>query len=84
MDLEVIPPTPGGYMPWDTSAGNRLSHYSPEDHSAPLWIASLLGMIYLIGVLLIRVYVKRRVMGWDDYLLIASSVSFLHRYLGYR
>jgi hypothetical protein len=65
------------YLPWDTSAGNRFAHYSKDDHSATLWIATLLGMVYIVGILLLRIYIKRRVFGWDDYLIAASSVSTL-------
>jgi hypothetical protein len=63
------------YLAWDTSAGNRFAHYSSEDHGAPLWVAALLGMVYSLGVLLIRLYIKRRVFGWDDGLITASTVS---------
>jgi hypothetical protein len=69
-------PTAPTYLPWDTSAGNRFAHYSSENHSAPLWIAALLGLIYMVGVLMIRAFIKRRVFGWDDYLITASSVCF--------
>lgn len=63
------------YLPWDTSAGNRFVHYSSEDHAAPLWIASLLALIYSIGILSIRIYIKIHVFSWDDYLISASTVS---------
>jgi hypothetical protein len=63
------------YLPWDTSVGNRFIHYSSDNHSAPLWIAALLGTVYVISVLLLRAYIKRRVFGWDDYLITASSVG---------
>lgn len=61
--------------PWDTSVGNRFAFNGPDDHTGPLWIAALLGIIYTAGVLTLRIYIKRRVLGWDDYLIIASSVS---------
>jgi hypothetical protein len=62
-------------VPWDTSVGNRFAHYSPEDHSAPLWIAAALSLIYVLGMLLVRTYLKWKVFGWDDILIILSTVS---------
>ncbi|KAJ4294248.1 hypothetical protein N0V90_007938 [Kalmusia sp. IMI 367209] len=57
----------------DTSAGNRFAPYTTENHSAPLWIVSILGLIYAVGVLMIRVFIKRRVFGWDDSLIVAGT-----------
>lgn len=65
-------PTP---LPWDTSAGNRFAPYTADNHSATLWIASLLGLIYVVGVLLIRLFIKIKVLGADDWLIAASTVS---------
>lgn len=58
---------------------NGFRNYSPGNHSALLSVATLLGMVYIIDVLLLRVYIKRRVFGWDDYLIIASSVCIPHK-----
>lgn len=62
-------------VPWDTSVGNRFAYFSPDDHSAPLWIAAILSFIYVIGVLVLRVFIKWRYLGWDDFLVAASTVS---------
>lgn len=61
-------------LSWDTTTGNRFSHYSPEDHSATVWIAAALTVTYVVGVLLVRVLVKWRMLGWDDGLLVISTV----------
>jgi hypothetical protein len=61
--------------PWDTSVGNRLVHCSSQDHRAPLWIAVLLALVYSIGILLVRIYIKRRVFGLDDYAISTSTVG---------
>lgn len=61
--------------PWDTSTGNRFAHYSSEDHSAPLWIAAILSFTYVLGMLLVRTFLKWRVFGWDDFLVVFSTVS---------
>lgn len=72
MDPQTGSPT---IDPMDTSAGNRFAPYGPENHSAPLWITSILGLIYAIGVLSIRLFIKRRVFGWDDSMIVAGTVS---------
>lgn len=59
----------------DTTQGNRFAPYGPENHSAPLWIISLLGVVYSFGVLMIRIFIKRRVFGWDDSLIVVATVS---------
>ena len=64
-------------LPWDTSVGNRFAHYSPRNHSATVWIATALALTYVVGVLIIRVHIKRKVFGWDDSLIFISTVRFL-------
>ncbi|KAF2850850.1 hypothetical protein T440DRAFT_554651 [Plenodomus tracheiphilus IPT5] len=68
-------------LPWDTSVGNRFAHQGPDNHSGPLWIAAILGMIYMVAVLILRLYIKRRVLGYNDYLIIASSVAAFGQYV---
>lgn len=46
-----------------------------DDHAGYLWIITILGAIYTIIVALVRVYVKYRVVGIDDYLLGIATVS---------
>jgi hypothetical protein len=77
--MEPSPAEPS-YLPWDTSRGVRFARYTPDDHSASLWVAALLGMVYTVCVLMLRAYIKRRVFGWDDYLVTASSVSTSEMY----
>lgn len=72
MDPSAPESTP---LPWDTTIGNRFAPYSDINHSATLWIASLLGLIYAFGTLFIRLFIKFKVLGVDDYLIIASSVG---------
>ena len=64
-------------VPWDTSTGNRFAYYFSEDHSAPLWIAAALSFTYVLGMLLVRLYLKWRVFGWDDFLILFSTVRYL-------
>lgn len=61
-------------VPWDTSVGNRFARYLVDDHSAPLWIAVLLGFTYALGILIVRAVLKRRVLGWDDLMIVVGTV----------
>ncbi|KAH7064015.1 hypothetical protein BKA63DRAFT_176967 [Paraphoma chrysanthemicola] len=78
MDSSAVGPS---YLPWDTSVGNRFAHYSSKNHSAPIWVAAILGLIDTLGVLLLRAYIKRHVFGWDDYLITASTVAALAQFI---
>ncbi|KAF2744789.1 hypothetical protein M011DRAFT_528121 [Sporormia fimetaria CBS 119925] len=62
------------FLPWDTSVGNRFAHYSAVDHSATVWIATALTLTYVVGILLIRIFIKWRVFGWDDSLVVISTL----------
>ncbi|KAF2121707.1 hypothetical protein BDV96DRAFT_218452 [Lophiotrema nucula] len=78
MDPAMPEETP---LPWDTTVGNRFAPFTPDNHSAPLWIASLLGLIYVIGVLLIRLFIKVKVLGLDDWFIVASSLVAVGQYV---
>jgi hypothetical protein len=74
MDTSTAEPS---IAPWDTSVGNRFAHYSPDNHSATVWIAAALTLTYGVGVLLVRIFIKWRVFGWDDGLIVVSTVCSL-------
>jgi hypothetical protein len=61
-------------LPWDTNAGNRSAHYSPVNHSATVWIATALALTYVLGVLLVRIFIKWRVLRRDDGLVAIGTV----------
>ena len=63
-------------LPWDTSAGYRFALYSPKNHSATVCIATALTLTYVASVLLVRVCIKWRVLGWDDNLIVIRTVLF--------
>ena len=49
---------------------NRFAPFTPEDHSAPIWIASILSFIFAYTILLVRLgFVKWNMHGLDDMLL---------------
>ncbi|KAH7088146.1 hypothetical protein FB567DRAFT_332148 [Paraphoma chrysanthemicola] len=56
----------------------RFARFTSNDHSAVLWISSLLSMIYATLVLIVRlVYVKKRAHALDDVLItLAHIVGF--------
>lgn len=51
-----------------------FSTISSNDLSGYLWITTVLGIIYSILVAIVRVYIKSRFLGVDDYLLGIATV----------
>jgi hypothetical protein len=77
--IKMSPPmTTATDLPWDTSVGNRLVRCFSENHRAPLSIAALLALMYSLGILFIKIHIKWRVVGWDDYLIPVSTVNTEH------
>ncbi|ORY09607.1 hypothetical protein BCR34DRAFT_589210 [Clohesyomyces aquaticus] len=70
-------PAAGSPMP----PPNRFAPYTDENHSATLWIASLLGLIYVVGVLVVRLFIKRRVFGFDDAFIIGSTAVSVGQFI---
>jgi hypothetical protein len=61
-----------------TLTGYRFSSFTPDDHSAVLWIASLLALLYSPLVLAVRLgFVKVRAHGLDDVILSIAHVCTL-------
>ncbi|KAF2828274.1 hypothetical protein CC86DRAFT_405279 [Ophiobolus disseminans] len=56
----------------------RFARFTPDDHSAVLWVSSLLSLIYATLVLTVRLtFVKRRAHALDDILItVAHLVGF--------
>ena len=53
----------------------RFARFTPDNHSAVLWITSLLSLIYAILVLIVRLgFVKRRAHGLDDVVVTLAHV----------
>jgi hypothetical protein len=49
--------------------GWRFSVYSATDHRAPVWIFTILSLIYATVFLLIRLAIKTKFWGVDDIVL---------------
>jgi hypothetical protein len=57
---------------------NRFARFTVDDHSAPIWIASILSMAFAYLILAVRLlYVKWNMHGLDDALLTLAHVSSL-------
>ena len=55
---------------------NRFTRFTPDDHSALLWVVQLLSLIYALLVLAVRLgFVKWRAHGFDDMVLTLAHVS---------
>ena len=55
--------------------GDRFSRFTKDDHSAVLWIVSLLSLIYASLLLLVRLtFVKNRAHGFDDVAITLAHV----------
>lgn len=73
------------YGPWNsifsldsemTTAASAFSPVESDDHAGALWIVAILGLMYSFLSGAIRMYIKRRVYGWDDYILVLATVRF--------
>lgn len=51
-----------------------LSPIILDDYTGYLWIATILGVIYTFIVAVARLYVKFRVLGGDDFILVFATV----------
>jgi hypothetical protein len=59
-----------------TLSENRFARFTPDDHSAPVWISSFLSLIYAVCILAIRLgFVKLGAHGLDDAVLTIAHVS---------
>ena len=57
-----------------TANENRFSPITPDDQAGSVWITSLLCLIYSVLVLVVRVNLRRRVFGPDDWLIAGATV----------
>ncbi|KXJ94953.1 hypothetical protein Micbo1qcDRAFT_216590 [Microdochium bolleyi] len=54
--------------------GDRFSPIYPDDHAGYIWIVGITALIYSLTATIVRVFIKARLFGTDDYLLVASTV----------
>lgn len=58
-----------------TSGENRFAPVTEDNHAAPIWISSLLCLVYSTLVLVMRGWLRRNMYGLDDYLALSASVG---------
>jgi hypothetical protein len=59
------------------AAGDPFARITTDDHSAMLWVVTLLSAIYASLVLLVRLgYIKRRAYALDDIIVTIAHVCF--------
>jgi hypothetical protein len=63
-------------QPYSTSSSdNRFARFTAENHSAPIWISTLLSLIFAICILAVRLgFVKWNARGLDDVVLTLAHV----------
>jgi hypothetical protein len=54
--------------------GNRFSPITPNDHAGSIWIASILCFVYTLITILTRAYLKQKMYGVDDFLILGATV----------
>jgi hypothetical protein len=60
----------------ETSSDNRFAQFTADNHSAPIWIASILSLLFAICILAVRLgFVKWNAHGLDDVVLTLAHVS---------
>jgi Gpi18-like mannosyltransferase len=52
----------------------RFSPITDNDKAGILWIASLLSGIYAVLSLIVRLYIKRKCFGHDDWICLVATV----------
>jgi len=57
-----------------TANENRFSPITPDDQAGSVWITALLCLIYSVLVLIVRVNLRRKVFGPDDWLVAGATV----------
>jgi hypothetical protein len=59
-----------------TAPDNRFARFTTDNHSAPIWIASLLSLIFAFCILAVRLgFVKWNAHGLDDVVLTLAHVG---------
>lgn len=72
-------------MPRVTQSDYRFSRITPDDHSAVLWVTSLLSLTYSALVLAVRLaFVKRKAHALDDVIITIAHVSVGKRFASSR
>ena len=56
-------------------AGHRFSEVTSDDHSAWVWVATLLGVSFSLLFLCLRAYVKWKRRAVDDFVVVIAYVS---------
>lgn len=58
-----------------------LARLTPDDHRAPLWVATLLCLVFVLLGVITRVYVRFKSLGIDDYIIFGAFVVGLAQFM---
>jgi hypothetical protein len=56
------------------SEGHRFAPITPNDHAGSIWIATLVCLVYTFIVFITRAFLRRKMYGIDDYLVLGATV----------
>lgn len=57
-----------------------LARLTPDDHRAPLWVATLICLVFVVLGVLTRLYVRFKSLGLDDYIIFAAFLVGLGQF----
>jgi len=49
-----------------------LARLTPDDHRAPLWVCTLICLVFVVLGVLTRLYVRFKSLGWDDWIILGA------------
>lgn len=54
--------------------GTRFAPITSNDQAGSIWISAILCLVYSVLVVAVRVHLRRKIYGMDDYLILAATV----------
>lgn len=58
-----------------------LARLTPDDHRAPLWVATLMCLVFVVLGVLTRLYVRFKSLGSDDYIIFGAFIAGLAEFM---
>lgn len=68
-------------MATNTTYSPPLARLTPDDHRAPLWVATLICLVFVVLGVITRVYVRFKSLGMDDYIIFGAFIVGLAQFM---